>query len=65
MSEVLREKLRVYESLHGYTKSAIEKSIKEIENSINESKDEAINKSLTTRKIELEKALIQLESFED
>ena len=65
MSKGLREKLKVYELLHGYTKKATKKAISELGSSINDPQNESVVEALKTRKTELENALAKLESFED
>lgn len=64
--EKLEKQLKVYQSLHGYTKKATIQAIKELGDSMKISKiDEKEVGILKTMKTELEEALISLENFEN
>lgn len=60
----LEQKYKVYQSVQGYTIKALLKAIKELEESIKDPQNEAVVEHLKGRKIELEKALEQIEDFE-
>jgi hypothetical protein len=59
------EKLRVYESVRGYTIKALHKAIKELKESISGPINEQVVEVLKSRKNELEKTLEKIESFLD